>query len=98
MSRLTSALADISVTPDLRGLPAPIVQGLQHLTNNLAGIMFLIAALGIVGSLIGLLVGQQTHSHAVSERSRKGLAVSISAGAILYLGVAAANYATGLFR
>ena len=98
MSRLTSALADISVTPDLRGLPAPIVTGLQHLTNNLAGLLFLVAALGIVGSLIGLLIGQQTHSHSVSERSRKGLAVSISAGAILYLGVAAANYATGLFR
>lgn len=98
MSGLASVFADISVTPDLRGLPAPIVNGLQHLTNNLAGLLFLVAALGIVGSLIGLLIGQQAHSHAISERSRKGLVVSISAGAILYAGVAAANYATGLFR
>ena len=97
MSRIQSVLTDISVTPDLRGLPPQVRDGLVHLTNNLAGVLLLISALGIVVSICGLVVGHQIHSHQISERSKTGLAVSISAGAILYLGVAAANYAAGLF-
>ena len=95
---MSSILLDISVKPDFDGLPPNVVAGLVHLTNNAAAVLVLVSSLGIAVSLIGLLFSHFTHSHQLSERSRSGLVVSILAVALLYLGVAAANYAAGLFR
>lgn len=91
-------LADITVTPDFNGLPANLEAGLRHLTNNAAALLLLVSGLGIVISLIGLVVGTWVHSPQVRDRSREGLLVSAGAGALLFAGVAVANYATGLFR
>ncbi len=91
-------LADIVVRPDYQGLPTNLQTGLQHLTNNAAGLLLLISGLGIVVSLTGLVVGSWLHNPHLSERSRSGLLVSAGAGALMYIGVGMANYATGLFR
>jgi hypothetical protein len=91
-------LADITVTPDFNGLPVNLEHGLVHLTNNAAALLLLVSGLGIVASLIGLVVGHGLHMQSVSERSKGGLLVSAGAGAILFIAVAVANYAMGLFR
>ena len=91
-------LTDVSVQPDFNGLPHNVVAGLTHLTNNAAAVLMLISGLGIVLSLIGLVVATWTSNHQLSERAKHGLGVSAGSIAILYLGVAAANYAAGLFR
>ena len=98
MSVLTSVLGDITVHPDFHGLPPQVLTGLQHLTNNAAALLLMVAGFGIVISALGLVLGHTLHLHQVAERSKAGLALSISCGAILYAGVAMANYATGLFR
>jgi len=91
-------LADIEVKPDYTGLPPNLERGLIHLTNNAAGLLMLISGAGIAISLVAWVLASWAHSHEVSQRAKHGLAVSAASGALLYLGVMAANYATGLFR
>ena len=90
-------LSDISVHPDLRGLPSNVVTGLAHLSNNAAGVLLLVSGLGIVISLIGWVIAAITNNGQLGERSKSALWVSVSAIALLYLAVAAANYAGRLF-
>jgi hypothetical protein len=91
-------LLDIAVKPDFSGLPPNVENGLIHLTDNAAAVLTLVSGLGIVVSLIGLVAAHWTQNHQLSERSRSGLVVSILAIALLYLGIAAANYAAHLFQ
>ena len=88
---------DVSVTPDYTGLPANVHDGLVHLTNNAAALLTMVSGLGIVISLIGLVFAYWTSNHQLMDRMKGGLAVSIAAMALLYLGVAAANYSARLF-
>ncbi len=94
---MTHVLMDISVTPDFRGLPPNVYQGLVHLTNNAAAVLTLVASLGLVVSLIGLVLASFTGNRELSERAKGGIAVSVFSIALLYIGVAAANYAGHLF-
>jgi hypothetical protein len=89
---------DVNVNPDFSGLPQNVQTGLIHLTNNAAALLILVSGLGIVVSLIGLVFASWTQNPQLSERCKGGLAVSIGAMALLYLGVAAANYTATLFR
>ncbi len=88
---------DISITPDFTGLPANVYSGLVHLTNNAAAVLMLVSGLGIAVSLLGLLFASWTQNHQLSERMRGSLLLSVCAIALLYVGVAAANYAARLF-
>jgi hypothetical protein len=88
---------DISVTPDFTGLPPSLYHGLVHLTNNAAAVLTLVAGLGLVVSLIGLVLASFTANRELGERAKGGVGVSVFAIALLYLGVAAANYAGRLF-
>ena len=94
---MTHVLMDISVTPDFRGLPPNVYQGLVHLTNNAAAVLTLVASLGLVVSLIGLVLASFTGNRELGERAKGGIAVSVFSIALLYIGVAAANYAGHLF-
>ena len=94
---MTPRFLDVSVSPDFNGLPANVHDGLVHLTNNAAAVLTLVSGLGIVVSLIGLVFAYWTSNHQLSERMKGGLAVSIGAMALLYLGIAAANYSARLF-
>jgi len=94
---VTHVLTDISVTPDFRGLPPNVYQGLIHLTNNAAAVLTLVASLGLVVSLIGLVLASFTGNRELGERAKGGIAVSVFSIALLYIGVAAANYAGHLF-
>jgi len=87
----------IVVTPDLRGLPPSVLAGLAHLSNNAAGLLIIVSGLGIAISLIGWVLASFTSNAQLAERSKSALGVSVSAIAILYLAVAAANYAGHLF-
>ena len=91
-------LTDISISPDFNGLPPSVYQGLVHLTNNAAGVLTLVAGLGLTVSLIGLVLASFTQNPQLAERARGGIAVSIFSVALLYIGVAAANYAGHLFQ
>ena len=88
---------DISVTPDFRGLPPNVLHGLVQLTNNAAAVLTLIAGLGIVVSLTGLVIASFTANRELGERAKGGITVSVGALALLYIGVAAANYSSHLF-
>ena len=88
---------DIVVHPDLNGLPANVLAGLAHLANNAAGLLVLVSGIGIAFSLIGWVLAAFTGNPQLAERSKSSLGVSIAAVALLYLGVAAANYAGRLF-
>ncbi len=88
----------ISVTPDFNGLPPNVYHGLIHLTNNAAAVLMLVAGLGLTVSLIGLVLASFTQNPQLGERARGGIAVSIFSIALLYIGVAAANYAGHLFQ
>ena len=90
-------LDDIAVTPDFSGLPPSLYHGLVHLTNNAAAVLTLVAGLGLVVSLIGLVLASFTGNRELGERAKGGIAVSVFSIALLYLGVAAANYAGHLF-
>jgi len=90
-------LTDLSVTPDFTGLPPSVYHGLVHLTDNAAAVLTLVAGLGLVVSLIGLVLASFTSNRELAERAKGGLAVSILSMALLYIGVAAANYAGRLF-
>jgi hypothetical protein len=96
-SRVTHVLRDINVTPDFTGLPPSVYHGLVHLTNNAAAVLTLVAALGLVVSLIGLVIASFTANRELGDRAKGGIAVSVFSVALLYLGVAAANYAGHLF-
>lgn len=95
---MTHVLTDINVTPDFNGLPPSVYHGLVHLTNNAAAVLLLVAGLGLTVSLIGLVIASFTANHQLAERARGGIAVSIFSVALLYVGVAAANYAGHLFQ
>jgi hypothetical protein len=95
---VTHVLTDINVTPDFNGLPPSVYHGLVNLTNNAAAILLLVAGLGLTVSLIGLVIASFTANHQLAERARGGIAVSIFSVALLYIGVAAANYAGHLFQ
>jgi len=92
-----AVLSDVSVRPDLGGLPPNVVAGLVHLSNNAAGVLLLVSGLGIAISLIGWVIASVTNNGQLGERSKSALWVSVSAIALLYLAVAAANYAGRLF-
>ena len=94
---MTPIITDISVWPDFSGLPPAVLQGLVHLTNNAAALLTLISGLGIVVSLIALVIASFTANPQLGERAKGGIAVSVGAVALLYIGVAAANYAGHLF-
>ena len=55
------------------------------------------SGLGIVVSLIALVLASFTVNPQLAERAKGGIAVSVGALALLYIGVAAANYAGHLF-
>ena len=88
---------DINIRPDLGGLPPTVIAGLSHLANNAAGLLVLVSGIGIAISLIGLVTASFTSNPQLAERCKSSLGISISAMALLYLGVAAANYAGRLF-
>ena len=89
---------NITITPDFNGLPPTVYHGLVHLTNNAAAVLMLVAGLGLTVSLIGLVLASFTSNPQLVERARGGVAVSIFSIALLYIGVAAANYAGHLFQ
>ena len=95
---MTHVLGDISVRPDFNGLPPSVYHGLVQLTDNAAGVLTLVAGLGLTVSLIGLVIASFTANRELAERSKSGIAVSIFSVALLYVGVAAANYAGRLFN
>ncbi len=94
---LVSVLTDISVRPDVSGLPPNVVIGLSHLANNAAGLLVIVSGIGIAVSLIGWVIASSTGNPQLAERSKSSLGISIAAVALLYVGVAAANYAGRLF-
>ena len=94
---MTHILNDISVQPDFNGLPPTVYHGLVHLTNNAAAVLTLIAGLGLTVSLIGLVLASFTANRELGERAKGGIVVSVGSIALLYVGVAAANYAGRLF-
>lgn len=94
---MTRILADISVKPDFNGLPPSVYHGLVHLTDNAAAVLTLIAGLGLTVSLIGLVIASFTANRELAERAKGGIAISVFSVALLYLGIAAANYAGRLF-
>lgn len=89
---------DVSVSPDFSGLPANVHDGLVHLTNNAAAVLTMVSGLGIVVSLIGLVCASWLSNPQLAERFKSGLVVSVGAMALLYVGVAAANYTAHLFQ
>ena len=95
---MVQILNGISVRPDFNGLPPSVVHGLVQLTNNAAAVLTLIAGLGLTVSIIGLVIASFTSSRELGERAKGGIAVSVMSIMLLYLGVAAANYAGGLFN
>ncbi len=95
---MTRVFTDIVVNPDFNGLPTNVYNGLVHLTNNAAAVLTLVAGLGLTVSLIGLVIASFTANRELSERAKGGIAVSVFSVALLYIGVAAANYAGHLFK
>ncbi len=94
---VSAVLYDIHVHPDVSGLPPTVVAGLMQLTNNAAGLLLIVSGLGIAFSLVTWVIGSFTGNPQIVERAKSSLGVSIAAVALLYLGVAAANYAGRLF-
>lgn len=90
-------LFDINVRPDVSGLPPNVIAGLAHLANNAAGLLVVVSGIGIAVSLIGWVIASFTGNPQLAERSKSSLGVSIAAVALLYIGIAAANYAGRLF-
>jgi hypothetical protein len=94
---LTRILTDLTVNPDFTGLPPTVYRGLVHLTDNAAAVLTLVAGLGLVVSLIGLVIASFSGNRELGERAKGGIAVSVFSVALLYIGIAAANYAGHLF-
>jgi uncharacterized membrane protein len=92
-----SLVTDINVHPDVSGLPPNVVAGLAHLANNAAGLLVVVSGIGIAVSLVGWVIASFTGNSQLAERSRSSLGISIAAVALLYIGIAAANYAGRLF-
>lgn len=90
-------LEDIHVHPDVAGLPANVIAGLVHLSDNAAGLLVIVSGLGIALALAMWVIGSFTSNPQLVERAKSSLGISISAIALLYIGVAAANYAGRLF-
>ena len=88
---------DITVRPDLGGLPPNVITGLSHLANNAAGLLVLVSGIGIAVSLVGWVAASFTSNPQLAERTKSSLGISISALALLYVAIAAANYAGRLF-
>ena len=95
---MTHIFGDISVRPDFSGLPPSVYHGMVQLTDNAAAVLTLVAGLGLTVSLIGLVIASFTANRELAERSKGGIAVSVFSVALLYVGVAAANYAGRLFN
>ena len=95
---MTHIPGDISVRPDFGGLPPSVYHGLVQLTDNAAAVLTLVAGLGLTVSLIGLVIASFTANRELAERSKGGIAISVFSVALLYVGVAAANYAGRLFN
>src|SRR5947199_10711306 len=74
--RVTRVLQDITVTPDFSGLPPSLYHGLVQLTNNAAALLTLVAGLGLVVSLIGLVLVSVTANRDLGPRSTGRIAVS----------------------
>ena len=89
--------SDINVHPDISGLPPNVLIGLTHLANNAAGLLVIVSGIGIAVSLIGWVIAAFTANPQLGERSKSSLGVSVAAVALLYLAIAAANYAGRLF-
>jgi hypothetical protein len=70
---------------------------LEHLANNAAGLLVIVSGIGIAVSLIGWVFAAFSSNQQLAERSKSSLGVSIAAVMLLYLGIAAANYAGHLF-
>jgi hypothetical protein len=94
---LVQILNDISVRPNFNGLPPAVVHGLVQLTDNAAAVLTLVAGLGLTVSIIGLVIASFTANREIGERAKGGIAISVGSIALLYLGIAAANYAGRLF-
>jgi hypothetical protein len=94
---LLAALAEISVSPDFKGLPSNLQSGLQSLTNIAAGLLILLSGLAIVGSLIGLLASSLMQNSISAERSKTALMWSVGTPAALYMLFALSNTVTGFF-
>ena len=94
---MSGIFADISVRPDFNGLPSNVYHGLVTLTDNAAAVLTLVAGLGLTVSLIGLVIASFTANRELAERAKGGIGISVFAIALLYVGVAAANYAGRLF-
>ena len=94
---MLGVLLDISIQPSLQGIPPSVIKGLIQLGDNLAAVLLIIAGIGIVLSLIGMVAGSWLRQPYLAERSRSGLMVAASAGGLLFAAVAIANYATRLF-
>ncbi|MGH7904478.1 MAG: hypothetical protein ACREPA_10220 [Candidatus Dormibacteraceae bacterium] len=88
----------VSIRPDFSGLPPNLIQGLTRLTDNAAAALMLISGLGIVISLATFVFASWSENHHLSQRAKGGLLLSVGSIALLYLAVAAANYAAGLFQ
>ena len=63
-------VSDIGVTPDFNGLPPSVYHGLVHLTNNAAAVLTLVAGLGLVVSLTGLVLASFTANRELAERAK----------------------------
>ncbi len=95
---IAARLMDLSVQPDFAGLPDNLTRGLIRLTDNAAALLLLISSLGIVISIGGMVLGSWMQNQQLSERSRHGLIIAATAGALLFIAVGAANYAMRTFQ
>lgn len=95
---ISARLIDLSVRPDFAGLPDNLTRGLIRLTDNAAAILLLVSGLGIVVSIGGMVLGSWMQNQQLSERSRHGLVIAAGSGALLFIAVAAANYAMRTFQ
>lgn len=95
---ISRTFMDLSVRPDFAGLPDNLTRGLIRLTDNAAALLLLVSALGIVISIGGMVLGSWMQNQQLSERSRHGLLIAASAGALLFVAVGAANYAMRTFQ
>ncbi|HVD00379.1 MAG TPA: hypothetical protein VNG93_04435 [Candidatus Dormibacteraeota bacterium] len=91
-------LLDIVIHPDFTGLPPSLLNGLQRLADNAAGILLLVSTIGIGVSITLWVVGSWVDNHHLVTRAKSSLIVSALSGGMLYATVAGANYMTALFR
>ena len=85
---MTRLLHDINVSPDFTGLPPSVYHGLVHLTNNAAAVLTLVAGLGVVVSLIGLVIASFTanvpsSTAGVSAKEPRNLPIGVRAPSMM---------------